>query len=80
MPAAVIIIGNILGRLVRGEQHGFVAGDRGHRRKHVHALGAGDARDQLHREERCTALGQLLHELRIAERVAHADDGEAVVD
>ena len=36
------------------EQNRFVTGDAGHGRKDIHALGAGDARNEFEREQRCT--------------------------
>ena len=41
-----------MGKSIGRQQHRLVAGDRRHRREHVHALGPRDARNQLHREER----------------------------
>ena len=52
----------------------MIAGHRGHRREHVHALRPGDARHQLQGEERRARLGQRLDGLGLAERIAHGDD------
>ena len=43
--------------MIGRQQHRLVAGDRGHRRQHVHALGPRDARNHLHRKQRDAALG-----------------------
>ena len=74
VPAAVISIGNMRGRCVRGEEHPLVARDRRHRRQRVHALGARDARHQLHREQRRAGRGDLLDGIGRAERIGEADD------
>jgi hypothetical protein len=59
---------------VRGEQHGLVAGHRGHRRQHVHALGAGDAGNQFQGEAGDALRGEVVGGLWGAERVSHPDD------
>ena len=46
------------GRAVSGQKHRFVAGDRSHRREHIHALGAGNARNQFHGEQSRSSIGQ----------------------
>jgi phage-related minor tail protein len=51
VPAAVVSMGKMRGKLVGGDQHGLVAADGGHGGERVHALRAGDARHQLHRAE-----------------------------
>ena len=50
VPAAVIIIGKGPAVLGGGIDDGAVAGEVGLGGEHVHHLGAGDARHQLHRE------------------------------
>ena len=74
VPAAVLSIGNMRGRVAGGEQHGLVAGDRGHRRQRVHALRARDARHQLHRDERRAALGDRSRGVGRRQRIGEADD------
>ena len=51
VPAAVINMGNILGSVLGGQQHGVIAGHRGHRRQHVHALRPGDPGHQFEGEQ-----------------------------
>jgi len=56
-----------------GHEHGLVAGDGGHRRQHVHALRARDARQQLERERRDAPLRHGAERLAAAERILQAD-------
>ena len=75
VPAAVISIGNMRGSAFGGQQHRLVAGDGRHRRQHVHALGARDARHQLHREEALTPVGgERPDGIGRAKRIGEADD------
>ena len=63
----------------RRVDHGLVAGEVRLRGQHVHHLRAADARHQLHREERDTALGQSIEALGIGERIEHADQRRALL-
>ena len=65
--------GEHLRQRLGGQQHRPVAGHRGHRRKHVHALCPGDPRQQFQGEERHAASGQFGGRFRTAQRVALAD-------
>ncbi len=57
---------------------GLVAGEVRLRGQHVHALRAGDARHQLHGEERDARLGKRTETLGIGEGIEHADHGRAL--
>ena len=61
------------GQSVGGNQHGFVAADRAHGGKRIHALGAGGSRHQFHRERGHAGLGNLLQDFRRTERPQEAD-------
>jgi hypothetical protein len=63
---------------IGSEQDGFVTGDRGHRRQHVHALRAGDARDEFHGEQRDAAFGQLANGFDVAKRITRGAEHLAV--
>jgi hypothetical protein len=63
-------LGQDLGRL----EHGLVARDRRHRAEHVHALRAGDPRDQFHREQDDAPFGQRLDRFAGGQRLGTADD------
>ena len=58
-----------------GQQHGLVAGDVGHRGQGVHALRPGDARDQLHRDDRGAPGGHGLGGVGRTERICKPDHG-----
>ncbi len=73
VPAAVIIMGKQLGQRVGPEQHGLVAGDGGHGREDVHALGAGDPRHHLHGEEGRPGCGDRLVGIVFGERFTDTD-------
>ena len=62
-----------LGQLDGGQQHGAIAGERGHRGQHVHRLGPRRPRNQLQGEERRAGSGDFRDGLRLAERIAQAD-------
>ena len=60
VPAAVIIIGKARPYSAGGVDDGAVAGEVGLGGEHVHHLGAGDARHQLHGEGGDLRVGQRL--------------------
>ena len=66
-------MGNILGKRRGRHQHRPIAGHRGLRREDVHALGPGDAGQQLQGEQRDAARGHLGCQLGGAQRIARAD-------
>ncbi len=74
VPAAVISMGKIFGSAVGRQEHCAIAGNRRLRGEHVHRLGTGDPRQQFQSEERGAGRGNLLIRLRLAQRVAEADD------
>src|SRR5680860_1131969 len=59
--------------------HGLIAGEVRLRRQHVHALRAGDARHQLHGEQRDAGLGQRVEPYGIGKRIEHADQSRALL-
>ena len=59
------------------EEHRLVAGDRGLRRQRVHRLGAGDARDRLHRERDDASLAQARDAVGVGQRLEEADQHDA---
>ena len=63
VPMAVPMVGNELGEQVGRNQHTLVAGDRAHGRQCIHGLGAGDARDAIHRQRRDVPLTQRAYHL-----------------
>ena len=60
-------------RGVRRQQYTLIAGDHGHGRENVHGLSPGDARNQFQGQAGDLALRQSLRELRVGQRVGHAD-------
>ncbi|KAG0920638.1 hypothetical protein G6F64_015633 [Rhizopus arrhizus] len=62
--------------MVRGQQHGLVAGQVGLRGQHVQALGARDAGGGLERESDQSCTGHLLQAFGI-KRIEHADHDRA---
>jgi len=63
-----------VGEPVGGEDHGLVAGGRRLGREHVHALRPRDPRDELHREQRHAARGEVTDLADRAERIGQSDD------
>ena len=74
VPAAVLSIGNIRGSVVAATRHRLVPDDRGHRRQRVHALGARDARHELHRGQHGPALGDRSRGRAGRQRLGKPDD------
>ena len=61
----------------RGVEHRLVAGEIGLAGEHVHRLGPGDSRHQLHRQRLEPRRGISVDPLALPERVEHGDDQRA---
>ena len=66
-------MGNMRGEAFGSQQHRFVAGNRRHRREHIHRLGPRNAGQQLQGKRRDPPLGQRGDRPRIGKRIAERD-------
>ncbi len=69
--------GEELGNAVGGEQHRFVSGDRGLRRKRIHRLSPGDPRNRLHGEGDDSLLAEARNAVRVGQRLQETDEDRA---